>query len=603
MSVVQDMPQPVGLVAIDTETSCLESDDGGLHPDPPENARVSVVSLAWRDERDELVSTALAFDWGPGRGAGQAALTWDDDPNLDDTEWVGLLAWLQQQRLTFAGAKFDLHMMQVGTSRCEGADLSRALAWDAQLASRDLDPRDGASLDDIERRVDYLDTQARAEWLTSKARRSGVNRMEWAEAAEYARLDAEITLVATEWQLERYEQGEGQRANLEQQLALTRTLFGMERRGIAFDAQAARELARDMRRVEDRMKLQLPFRPGTPHAAKKYWFGACGYSPTNTTAKGAPQLDDQEVARLVALGAPGALEYQRLQEVKHARTAWYEAYAEKAGWDGRLRTVYSQAQVVSGRLSSGRVNLQSIPHDYQLKTLVAQGWRTPRQLFGPAPGKQLWELDLSQAELRVAAQEAGCASMLQLIREGADLHGVVTTQLFGTQPGEPDWGEHRQIGKRADFSFIFGVGPETFQRDLAKLTGLWRDLHECNAIVQRWRRLYPEYGRAIRRYMESANHHGYVRLVNGRIRWFKGAEDRHKAFNQYVQGSLAQLMNEWLLAADAAHPGTVLLAIHDSLVLETDEQRTVSDVQVLGERLGTQMFGVPMVVDVKRWDA
>lgn len=596
-----EMPEPIGLVAVDTETS-------GLHPDPPENARLSVISLAYRCEPDEgsdapaIASAAYAFDWGLGRGA-QATLSLDVDPNLDADAFVRLLEWLGAYRLSFHGGKFDLTHLLVGTSTSAGMDLSGAIAWDTMLASRDLDPMQDAGLEDVERRMDYLSAPDRAAWLAAKAQRGGVNRMDWNTAAEYARLDAEITLVATEWQLDRYGAGEGQRSALDTELAKTRALFRLERRGIGFDATTARVAGKAMARRESQIAMELPFKPATVNGAKKYWFGVCGYEPRTTTKKGAPQLDDQEVARLVALGAPGAPEYQRLQEIKHARTSWYEAYADKTGWDGRLRTVYSQAQVVSGRLSSTRVNLQAIPHDYQLATLVAEGWPTPRSLFLPAKGKRLWELDLSQAELRVAAVEAGCDSMLQLIRDGADLHGVVTTQLFNVTPDDDAWTERRQVGKRADFSFIFGVGAETFQRDLAKQTGIWLPLGECNAIVQRWRRLYPEYGRAINTYMDAANHHGYVRLVNGRVRYFRSYEDRHKAFNQYVQGSLAQLMDAWLLQAEAAIPGVILLTIHDSLVLETDDPGLVAVIRSMGEKLGTEMFGVPMVVDLKGWRA
>jgi DNA polymerase I-like protein with 3'-5' exonuclease and polymerase domains len=248
------------------------------------------------------------------------------------------------------------------------------------------------------------------------------------------------------------------------------------------------------------------------------------------------------------------------------------------------------------------VNLQAIPHDYQLPELAAR-FPTPRQLFVPRPGTKLWELDLSQAELRVAAVEANCVPMLDMITNGEDIHGNVARQLFRDEPGSDTWFENRQIGKRADFSLIFGVGADTFQSTLAKQTYIWRPINEINSIVRRWRGLYPEFGRAIRVYMDRADHWGYVRLVNGRVRFFAGYEDKHKAFNGYVQGSLAELMKQWTLEVDLLWPEMLLLAIHDSLVLEVPigEEDLVYQARDIGAGIGTDMFNVEMTVDVSEW--
>ena len=73
------------------------------------------------------------------------------------------------------------------------------------------------------------------------------------------------------------------------------------------------------------------------------------------------------------------------------------------GGDGRIRTSFRQTKVVSGRLSVERVQLQAIPHDYQLGTLGVEGVRS---FFKPDDGFELWEVDISQAEIRVATAVA-----------------------------------------------------------------------------------------------------------------------------------------------------------------------------------------------------
>lgn len=580
-------------VAVDTETT------GGLHWDPPENARVAVVSLAWRRGGAGLESLALPFAFGLGRSA-QLALELEPDPNLNGSDWAELLDWLATQRLVFHNDKFDLGHLWVGTDQWQGRDLRSQLVGDTLLAAHELDPGLDAGLDDLENRLGYFTAEVRDQWHKSKAKRANVSRMAWVDAQQYAALDAEATLAVYENQQERFGEGEGDWLGYLQEIALSRTLTGMEHRGIGYDVAKSQEAADQLHRVQNQIKAGLPFRPTVP-AARKYFFGQLKHEALNYTAKGTPQLDDREVARLVELKVPHAREYQRLRKLQTASSMWFDGYAELCGWDGRLRTMFSQAKVVSGRLSSTRVNLQSIPHDYQLQDVLAEGVPSPRSLFVPKARAKLWELDLSQAELRVAAREANCERMLEMLRNEEDLHGNVAKALFRDNPGSPTWEKSRSVGKRANFAFIFGVAEDTFQATLIAQLGLYLPIQECRRIVQDWRKLFPEFTWAIHVYMERANHWGYVRLINGRPRHFRNYEDKHKAFNQYVQGSLAELMKEWLVQADGVCPDISLLTIHDSLVLETGSTQKVDRIRRLGEEIGTAWFDVPMVVDVKEW--
>lgn len=586
--------------------ACDQETTGGLHIDPPENARVAVVSLAWREVEkggaglgSRVLRRAYPFAFGLGRGA-QLTLDLDPDPNLNDKDWAFLLGWLSVQNLVFHSSKFDLLHLWTGTDRWAGLDLRGALSGDTLHGAHELDPGQEAGLDDLERRLDYFDADTRAEWLASKAKRKNVNRMGWSEAKEYAAMDAEATLVVHEQQMERFDTGEGDWFGYQKELQLSRTLVGMERRGIGYNVTRSQEIATALSRRINQIKAGLPFRATVP-GAKKYFFTTLKHEAMHYTPKGAPQLDDTEIARLVELKVPYAEEFQLMRKLETANSMWYEGYADATGWDGRLRTVYSQNKVISGRLSSTRVNLQAIPHDYQMGEVAAEGFESPRRLFLPKAHSKLWELDLSQAELRVAAKEAKCETMLEMLRNGEDLHGNVARELFHDEPGSPTWEKSRSVGKRGDFAFIFGVGEDTFQATLIDQLGLYLPLKECKRIVYAWRRIFPEFQKTIYIYMERANHWGYVRLINGRPRHFQNYEDKHKAFNQYVQGSLAELMKEWLIQADLLYPGIVLLTIHDSMVLETADKKKVVAIRKLGEKLGTEWFGVPMVVDQKEW--
>jgi DNA polymerase I-like protein with 3'-5' exonuclease and polymerase domains len=281
-----------------------------------------------------------------------------------------------------------------------------------------------------------------------------------------------------------------------------------------------------------------------------------------------------------------------------------------------------------------RVNLQAIPHDYRLEGFEAlEGLPTPRALIASAvakdmPGWSVWELDLAQAELRVAAMWAKCERMLDAIRDGRDLHGETASELFGVQPGEPGWGFFRQVGKRGNFTLCFGAGPRTFRAMVAKETGKVYTLGESAYIVDGWNDLYPEYRRTIRKHsnrVESrigAHGYGWVTLANGAKRWWHPSEGTHKAFNQRVQGSLAQYAVDWMnkteqhlgatniqkrADADGIGGAGLLLVIHDSQVLLLPDdvgEALAGNCKILGKQLWESWFpDVPGDIDIKQWKA
>jgi DNA polymerase-1 len=278
---------------------------------------------------------------------------------------------------------------------------------------------------------------------------------------------------------------------------------------------------------------------------------------------------------------------------------WYQGYLDKVGPDGRIRTDLRQTGTISMRSSSQRVNLQALPHDYRLEAV--EGLPSPRSLFVPAPGMLLYELDLSQAELRHAAKAAKCETILALLRAGEDVHGSTASRLFGVTASDGTWKQYRNVAKRANFSAIFGIGAPKFNVDVEKQTGVKLGEARAGEILTAWRSLYPEFQVAMARAERLAIKRGWIKLAGGRLRWFAPYESPHKAFNQYVQGSLAQAKKRWMVEVDRELPGTLVLEVHDSLVEEVWSEAEAKRAAVIGEQVCSEFLGVPMLVDVKQW--
>jgi DNA polymerase I-like protein with 3'-5' exonuclease and polymerase domains len=635
--------------------------------------KIRVISVAW--PYDQGVSNT-----GKKEDTGQDTL-WAEADNQPKIEWDALLEWLGLLRagLVFHHMKFDAHLMRAGVRRWPGAgiDLLDLAIWDTQnvcsliYATTVLMRIRGemvstTSLKPTSKHLWGLqegdEQQIIKQYLTQKKLPMGRwDLMPWDTIGRYADQDARLTLRLMHRQKADIQDGKcawmtGQgdkmtpQEAIERRLAVSKMLTRMERRGLPFNIAGARTASDELVRRAATTQSALPFEPATLPMAKHYWFGdgikkgitGLGLAPYAQTDTGGPQLNAQIIGKMVADEMPGARAWRDLQKITTADSRWYAGYAGLAGSDGRLRAGVRQNGTVSSRFSVERVQLQAIPHDYKLSGFeILDGIPTPRALIGQGvpDGWKMWELDLANAEARVAAILAGCKRMLAMIAAGVDLHGATATSLFGGKmfgreyfngtKDDPQWDQVRTVAKRGNFSFIFGVGWEEFQRSVEEQTGIHLTDAEAQRIVRDWNALYPEYQIAIRKHMakvesrQRSRGYGWVETINGERRWFQQHEEAHKAFNQRVQTNLAQFGIDWWLGVerdlmDSLGDGPVyeegkyvgrvgmVMVIHDSMVLLVPDsdlgRRLVADAQRVGVELWAERFpGVIGGVDVKEW--
>lgn len=514
-----------------------------------------------------------------------------------------------------------LRFAPMGWTDCSGTELLDNWLWDTQVSSPEIWPGHTSSLKPTAARLWGVDSTAEAEAIKPYLGPKTDPRYDlvpWEVLGPYAAKDAELTIrlfylqmsLTAGWEDEPWGYDPALLAQCRREVDVARVLYRMERAGIPYAAAESHQIGVALGQHKSELDKQLPFRPTDP-AAKKWLFeldaqGASRAKPLAVTQTGAPSLTADVVMQLVGKHPEGTevgdamrLWLQR-GKIATAAKMWYLPYAAGIGDDGRLRTCFRQVTrgrgtddggTRSGRFSVERVNLQAIPHDYRLGVVTSSGSEilTPRQLIGLAAsrleGWELWEFDLAQAELRTAAAWAGCEPMLSALRESRDLHSETTRELFGVSLEDPEWGHFRQIGKRANFTLCFGAGGATLARMVLKETGRVMSTYEANTLVRDWNDLYPQYRQAIRLWQGFVDQTGYVPLASvsgfasGRKRRFTPDEETHKAFNQLVQGSLAEFLKDWLLAAqticdeagltwaDKIGWTGLVLTIHDSLVV------------------------------------
>ncbi len=393
---------------------------------------------------EQVVSFAWPFDQGRAgtdkpEDDGQGALFPEAD-NLDEREWVALLDWLKGRRHIYHHCKFDLWMLYKGVRRWPGVgrDFQANVEWDTQNGNHLLFPELtttslkgpgtasealwGTGTGDEKKKIaDYL-----------KKRKLPTGRwdlMPWDIVGVYAGYDARLTLALWDyqtWAIATEKRGtwlDGEKGRMDvweairRRLDVSLMLFRVERRGLPYDVGGSLDVHAKAQERIAALEAKLPFKPTLP-AAKDYWFGnpaevegALGLTPIETTEKGAPSVNAFVVGKMIDLDISGARDWREYQKITTADSRWFKGYAQMAGSDERLRGTFRQNGTASGRFSIERVQLQAIPHNYRLGGYEAlDGLPTPRDLIGsgvPA-GLKLWELDLANAELRIAAWRAKC---------------------------------------------------------------------------------------------------------------------------------------------------------------------------------------------------
>ena len=264
------------------------------------------------------------------------------------------------------------------------------------------------------------------------------------------------------------------------------------------------------------------------------------------------------------------LSYRELQKVL---STYVDAIPPLLDSFSRLHTTFVQTGTTTGRFSSVNPNLQNIPIRGELGRAVRGG-------FVASPGHLLASFDYSQIELRVAAMLSGDKRLIQIFKEGKDVHSAVASRVFRVSETEVT-SEMRRQAKVINFGIVYGMG----------VTALQENLGGTRAEAQEFYDNYMNEFKDLAEYIEGvksfARKNGYTETLFGRRRQFSAirsnipyvkATAERMAGNAPLQGTAADIIKIAIKLADddlreaGIHAKThLLLQIHDELIYEIEE--------------------------------
>lgn len=435
------------------------------------------------------------------------------------------------------------------------------------------------------------------------------------DASRYAAHDAIQTLkLAQKFDNDFKKYPTLQKLFYELEVPFMKVLYGMERRGIGLNKahlEAVRQkVLHAIAQVEQKLEAAIEAAgvmviPGTinwgsPRQMEILLFDQLGLMPLKKSPTGKRSTDYEVLEALAKIHPVPALLVEH-RELMKLNSTYCEPLPEAVNpVTGRIHTSYNQTAVVTGRLSSVEPNLQNVP------TSGTYGLEI-REAFEPRPGALFISADYSQIELRIVAHLTQDPVLLDAFFNDRDVHAQTAAQLFDVAIDAVTH-DQRQLGKRINFSILYGLTPYGLAQDLGigmgEAKGYIEKFFQKYAKVKEWMDAIVEIGKA----------QGYVETFFGRRRYLPELQEKNKilfesarraAMNTPVQGTAAEILKVAMVRLDEAFKAfggraALLLQIHDEVLIEVDAEIAEKVSEVTQKIMETVVpWEVPLKVTIR----
>ena len=265
---------------------------------------------------------------------------------------------------------------------------------------------------------------------------------------------------------------------------------------------------------------------------------------------------------------------------------------------GHIHTSFNQTITATGRLSSSDPNLQNIP-------VRGEDGKEIRKCFIPDPGCLFFSADYSQIELRVMAHLSEDQAMMDVFKNGKDLHAATAATIYKKGIDEVTRDE-RTKSKRANFGIIYGI--TVF--GLAERLEI--DRNEAKMLIDGFFNTFPQVHDYMEASKQAAREKGYAETVFHRRRYLpdinshnatvRGFAERN-AINAPIQGSAADIIKVAMVRIFERFQkenirSKMILQVHDELNFSVyPEEKSRVEAIVLEEMQNAYQLRVPLVAD------
>ena len=357
------------------------------------------------------------------------------------------------------------------------------------------------------------------------------------------------------------------------------------------------------------------FNPNSTVQLRSLLFDYVGLQPTGKKTGTGADSTDAEV--LKELGEQSAIP-QLILDIRQ-RSKIKNTYLDKIilqlDRDSRLRTGFNLHGTTSGRLSSsGKLNMQQLPRDNP----IVKGCIKAKD------GYKIVAMDLTTAEVYVAAVLAKDKNLMDVFRSGGNFHSSIAKKVFKL-PCEVDevaelYGDRRQAAKAVTFGIMYGAGPRKISEQVTKDSGKPFSMHEAAQVINDYFREFFNLKKWIDNNQEYIKQNGFIYSYFGRKRRLPNVASEDKGIQSHsVRSGLNFLVQSTasdinLLGAidmqkhieTSGFKARIFALVHDSILAEVPVNEVDYYIEALQEYVqkdrGVSIPGAPVGCDFEVGD-
>lgn len=375
------------------------------------------------------------------------------------------------------------------------------------------------------------------DWIDQYKREHGIKKADfnWGDIPfdvmkTYAAMDALATFILYEKFVKIKQNKKLRRVYDEILIPGTRFLTDVQDNGVPFDRYRLEHAQQIMQNDIDKAIQTLykndrirkfeeiqgkEFNPNSTVQLRSLMFDFLGLHPTGKkTGTGADSTDAEVLKELSSQSeVPGLiLDIRQKSKIKNT---YLDKIIPQLDRDSRLRTGFNLHTTTSGRLSSsGKLNMQQLPRDNP----------AVKGCIKAAPGHKIVAMDLTTAEVYVAAVLAKDEALMDIFKSGGDFHSTVAKKVFNIPIAVEEIKEHpeyslkRQAAKAVSFGIMYGAGPAKISEQVTKDSGKYFSKQEATEVINDYFKTFHKLKKWIEDNQKFIEHNGFIYSYFGRKR-------------------------------------------------------------------------------------
>ena len=322
------------------------------------------------------------------------------------------------------------------------------------------------------------------------------------------------------------------------------------------------------------------FNPNSTLQLRKLMFDFLGLNPTGKKTGTGADSTDAEVLKELAMQSPVPQLILDIRQKSKIKNTYLDKIIPQLDRDSRLRTGFNLHGTTSGRLSSsGKLNMQQLPRDNP----------AVKGCIKAATGSKIVAMDLTTAEVYVAAKLAEDEALMDVFRSGGNFHSTIAHTVFKLPCAVEEvaelYSDRRQAAKAVTFGIMYGAGPAKISEQVTKDSGKYFSKHEAAEVINDYFKTFHKLKSWIETNQKFIEQNGFTYSYFGRKRRLPNVASEDKGIKSHsirsglnflVQSAASDInllgaidMNTFIKSEKMK--SKIFALVHDSILAEVPE--------------------------------